>query len=367
MKNLNPQEVTPGFATHPGEILKEELDAREISQSDFAKIIGFQKSQLNEIINGKRGLNAELALLLATALGIEAEFWLNAQKNYELDSARIEKKNQYRLEAIAQMQMVSDSIPYAYLKKQSILSGDPVEDVPKIKTLYNIASLDQLAVQSAGFARYRQSTKFNTDLVNLLGWSKLVEYRAKEIQVGKFDHNKHKALIHDLREIITQNKKTLTKTTACLHDYGIKLVFQEKASKTPVDGMCFWSDGRPAIGMTLRYKRLDNFAFTLFHELGHLYLHLLNDNTANFLDIQGETSEKKARQQEEKEADEFALDHLIPKKDWSAFFEAGLFAEVSVKRFAKAVNIHPAVVWGRISHEQDFYGRKTNLMVDVTE
>ena len=366
MTSLNPHEVTPGFATHPGEILKDELDAREISQSDFAKTIGLQKSQLNEIINGKRGLNAELALTLESALGVEAAFWINAQKNYELDSARIEKKNQYRLEAIALVNMVSDSIPYGYLKKQAVLSGDPVEDVPKIKALYNVTALDEVATQSARFARYRQSQKFATDQVNLLGWSKLVEYKAKALQVNKFDHNKQSALLEELREIITRNKKTLAKTSACLHDYGIKIVFQEKASKTPVDGMCFWSEGRPAIAMTLRYKRLDNFAFTLFHELGHIYLHLLNDNTAQFLDIQGEELQKKSRQLEEKQADDFATDHLIPKKEWTVFFEAGHFAEPAVKRFAKQVQIHPAVVLGRLSHEQGFYARKTKLMVDVT-
>jgi HTH-type transcriptional regulator/antitoxin HigA len=299
-------------------------------------------------------------------LGIEAEFWMNAQKNFELDSARIEKKNQYRIESIAQWNMVCEYVPHAYFKKQLVLSGDPVEDVPKIKALYNVTALDEVAVQSAKFGRYRQSEKLATDQVNLLGWCKLVEYKAKEINVHKFDHTKQTVLLKELREIIKNNKKTLSKTTVCLHDYGIKIVFQEKASKTPVDGMCFWSEGRPAIAMTLRFKRLDNFAFTLFHELGHVYLHLLNDNTANFVDIQGEVLEKKARQLEEKEANDFASENLIPKKDWLPFYEAGNFTEAAVKRFAKQAQIHPAVVLGRISHEQGFYARKTKLMVDVT-
>ncbi len=72
MSALKNKDLTAGYATHPGEMLLDELGARNISQADFAKQIGYQKSQLNEIINGKRGINADLALLLEGALKIDA-------------------------------------------------------------------------------------------------------------------------------------------------------------------------------------------------------------------------------------------------------------------------------------------------------
>ena len=82
------QNLVPETPTHPGEILADELEARNITQKDFAAKIGMQKSQLNEIIKGKRSFNADLALLLEDTLDVSATYWLNAQQGYDLDLAR---------------------------------------------------------------------------------------------------------------------------------------------------------------------------------------------------------------------------------------------------------------------------------------
>jgi len=66
------QNLVPEIPTHPGEILADELEARSITQKDFAGQIGMQKSQLNEIIKGKRSVNAELAILLEDTLHVPA-------------------------------------------------------------------------------------------------------------------------------------------------------------------------------------------------------------------------------------------------------------------------------------------------------
>jgi HTH-type transcriptional regulator/antitoxin HigA len=90
MKTIN--KIVPAYATHPGEIILDELEANGISQVDFAKEIGLKKSQLNKIIKGKRNINADLAIMLENVLGIDAEYWLNAQNQYDLDQARIKEK-----------------------------------------------------------------------------------------------------------------------------------------------------------------------------------------------------------------------------------------------------------------------------------
>ena len=74
--------LIPAFATHPGTILADEMEANEYNQIDLAKLIDIKRSQLNEIIKGKRNINADLALLLEKALGIDADFWMEAQKNF---------------------------------------------------------------------------------------------------------------------------------------------------------------------------------------------------------------------------------------------------------------------------------------------
>jgi HTH-type transcriptional regulator/antitoxin HigA len=363
-KIMNPNEPIPGYATHPGEILKDELDSRNISQSDFAKQIGLQKSQLNEIINGKRGLNADLALLIAESLKIEAEYWMNAQKVYELDMARIEQKSQHRREAIAQWNMVHEFVPVGYYKKQGVITGDPVKDVPIIKEVYNVTSFEEIAGMYANY-RFRKSEKLDTDKVNLMGWVKLVEYKAKSLPVNKFDNRIQSSLIDELRAIIFKNNNVLVRVEQCLKEHGIKIIYQEKSSKTPVDGACFWSQGHPAIGMTLRYKRIDNFAFTLFHELGHVFLHLINNSNVEFIDVADkELNNKKDR--EEREADEFALNNLINEDVWNEFYHSYTHhTDPIIKRFSKQIKVHPAVILGRICHEENNYARRTRISQEI--
>ena len=93
-------QLIPAYATHPGSILLDEIVANGYSQIEFAKLIDINRSQLNEIIKGKRGIHANLALALEKTLKIDANYWLEAQKNYELDMARLEAKNIQLLQKI---------------------------------------------------------------------------------------------------------------------------------------------------------------------------------------------------------------------------------------------------------------------------
>lgn len=74
--------IVPSLPTHPGEILREEIECRGITQTKLAEEIGVKVSLLNELINGKRDFTIEYALMLETALGIDADFWINMQTNY---------------------------------------------------------------------------------------------------------------------------------------------------------------------------------------------------------------------------------------------------------------------------------------------
>ena len=350
------KDIIPSLATHPGCILADEIEANEYSQIDFANLIGLKRSQLNEIIKGKRNVNAELALLLEKALGIDADFWLEAQKNYDLDKARIEEKNKLRLEAIEIWNVIKSFIPVSFFKKEKIISGDPCLDIDTIKAVYQVRNLDQLATMSvqSTFARFKKSTKLKADVVNIMGWVKLVQFRATKANVISFNHESKEELITKLRAILFKNQNVLVTVQKCLSEYGIKLIYQEKGDKTPVDGVSFWSDGNPAIGMTLRHKRLDNFAFTLFHELGHIYEHLINNNQAEFidLDIKNEDDDYK-NSLEEMEANHFAQNYLIPHSDWSRFKKENPFLNVdeAIISFAEQVKIHPSIVRGRVCFE----------------
>lgn len=88
------------IAIHPGEVLKEELESRGISQKDFAKAISISYTMLNEILNGKRSITADFAILVEAALDIPAELWLNMQARYNLQTAKNKKSVKNRFESI---------------------------------------------------------------------------------------------------------------------------------------------------------------------------------------------------------------------------------------------------------------------------
>ncbi len=74
--------LSPIEPTHPGEFLREEIESRGITQTRLAEEIGVKVSLLNELINGKRDFTLEYAMMIEAALGIEADFWMNAQSAY---------------------------------------------------------------------------------------------------------------------------------------------------------------------------------------------------------------------------------------------------------------------------------------------
>ena len=78
---MNQIHYTP---VHPGEVLRDELDEIELTQSALAKHIGVLPKTINEICRGKRGISAEMAMKLSKALGGGPRFWLNLQTNWEI-------------------------------------------------------------------------------------------------------------------------------------------------------------------------------------------------------------------------------------------------------------------------------------------
>ena len=76
------------YPTHPGEVLKDELEERGISQRKFAESIGMGYSVLNEILNGKRPVTTNSALMFEAALDIPADSLLKLQMKYNMHTAR---------------------------------------------------------------------------------------------------------------------------------------------------------------------------------------------------------------------------------------------------------------------------------------
>lgn len=363
--SINIKQLTPSTAIHPGEVLNDELKERGIKQKEFAQLTGIPQTQLNEIIKGKRGVNADVALLIGKVLKMDATVWLSLQSNYELDKAKVNSKNIARIAALDSWQMVKPFIPETYFKKLGILTGNPVQDIPVVKNIYRVQNFDQLAAvySHANFSKFRKSEKLSIDKINLVGWTKLVHYLADQKVVKNFEVRQEGELVKTLNEVFRKNKNTVEKTIQVLAEYGIKLIVQSHPEKCAIDGISFWSNGNPAIGISMRHKRIDNFAFTIMHELGHVFKHLINNNTAEFIDLDKEQNlPEYANGMEEKEANEFASNSLIAIDEWKKFkISNPSFNKSAIVDFAKSHKINPAIVQERYCFDMDFYAIKSSI------
>lgn len=110
LEGVSPQMIAnnlkPYQPTHQGEVLKDELEFRGISQRGLAKELGMSSSVLNEVLNGKRALNTELAMMMEAELGVEAAPLLAMQNAYDMLTAERNVPFMERLKSIRRIAAV---------------------------------------------------------------------------------------------------------------------------------------------------------------------------------------------------------------------------------------------------------------------
>ena len=137
------------------------------------------------------------------------------------------------------------------------------------------------------------------------------------------------------------------------------MVIERHLPGTFLDGAALkLPDDKPVIGLTLRYDRLDYFWFTLFHELGHVLKHLATGKAEGFIDDLKLPAKNKC----ERDADDFARNTLVPKRDWERFVAAGKFDHESVRREAKRMVIDASILARRLRMEQKDFRMLSSLI-----
>ncbi|MCB2059323.1 MAG: XRE family transcriptional regulator [Novosphingobium sp.] len=136
-----------------------------------------------------------------------------------------------------------------------------------------------------------------------------------------------------------------------LRSIGIALVVEKHLPSTLLDGAALATlDGYVIVALTLRYDRLDNFWFTLFHEIGHLKRHIGQGYASIFDD-----TEAPAGSDIEAEADLFAQEALLPTDKWALGVSRFTRTEQAVRTDAKRFGVGPAIIAGRVRREAHDY------------
>jgi len=314
----------------PIEAIKFRMEQQNLSQKDLAPYIG-SRSKVSEVLNRKRNLSLSMIRSLHEGLGIPAEVLIH-QENKSIP----EKQFSYKQFPFTEM---FNRKYFAWFNGNLSKAKDHAEEL--LNHLFN-----GLNIKEAESALYRKSSKTEADPYALFAWRARINAMAGKDEITDFSKDKiNKELLNEIvRLSYFKNGPILVREL--LNKKGIHLIILKHLPKTYVDGAVMFSrEGKPIVCLTLRYNRLDNFWFTLLHELSHVYLHLNNIDDVFFDNLDEEFVEDK-----EKEADVFAQNLLINEKIWKSH-KKSLLQHQNVKvvhELAEELQISPVIIAGRI-------------------
>lgn len=352
--DINPECLSP----HPGTVLLGELNEHDLSQRELAVAIGKTPAVINGIIKGDRDINSEIALLLEVALpgSLKAEDWMRMQCAYDLDKMRKQSELEKRRSDITTWGAMKSMLKLTTVKKRLDFTDDIGKNITMVFEALGVSSLDEFRQKASGLQRqecFKKSDKVTTDPVNLLTWLVIVRHKSNKQKLeAPFRRESIKQLKSQINQVILENSDTYARVEKLCNQYGIKFIKESKLEKVPVDGYSFWIGENPTIVMTGRMDRIDNFAFTLMHELGHIELHLTQNSSDDFVDVEpGKSAQNK--DEKENQANSYATESIWQGEDMHDVFgniQNPFGAAPILKSVARRCRMNPGVVVGQYRH-----------------
>lgn len=322
----------------PVEAIKFRMEQEGLRQRDLVPYLG-SRSRVSEVLRRKRPLSLSMIRALHRGLGIPARVLLQEEDPLQVNGADLDW-SQFPL-----MEMVERNWIDATLEE--------IDDDPEYVMR---AFLKPIGGLSRAAALYRKTDTIRSartmDRYALSAWTARVQIRAlADIHRPPTFDRVRPMLMHELVHLSLAGDGPKLAGEA-LQANGVYLVIEPQLSGTYLDGAALISEsGQAIVGMTLRYDRIDNFWFTLMHELAHIVLHL-DEEVGNFYD---DLDFREPTDRREEEADELASEVLIPQADWKRSPASRLTSAEAALHLANKLDIHPAIVAGRMRHELDNY------------
>jgi HTH-type transcriptional regulator/antitoxin HigA len=323
----------------PVEAILFRMEEQGLRQKDLAEILG-GKNRASEVLAGKRSLTLPMIRALHEKLAIPPELLIREpDAQYEAEDVELDKAAE-RLVAQRGWLPAGDSVS-EWLKRLMAPAGSPV--LLKNTITFGATARTNRTNVWLWLARARQVADSRTSLQgryskDVLG-SELLKYIAR----------------------LSWMDKGPRAAKDFLEERGIVVVIEPHLPKTFLDGAAMLGrSGAPVIGLTLRENRLDNFWFTLIHELVHVWKHL---DPAKCRAIADENIERADDTEAiEREANAFASEILIPSNIWRRSAARLKPSAQSIQALAGELQIHPAIVAGRVRYERKNYSLFSNMV-----
>ncbi|MDN5882513.1 MAG: ImmA/IrrE family metallo-endopeptidase, partial [Nitrosospira sp.] len=201
-----------------------------------------------------------------------------------------------------------------------------------------------------------------------LAWLFRVHQIASELTVPRYSENSLRERIDDLHSLMTDPAE-IRQVPKILEECGVRLVVVESLPNSKIDGVCFWIDNQPVIGMSLRFDRIDNFWFVLRHEIEHvLKKHGRTDEIID--DLEGANSgQGEDLPKEERIANLAAAEFCTPRDQLDSFYQRKhpYISERDIVGFARRLQVHPGVVIGQIHRKTGNYRLLRRYLVNIRE
>jgi len=327
----------PESLPDPIEAIKFRMEQADLKPADLVPYIG-SRSRVSEILSGKRQLTLDMVRALSDGLGIPAKILV---RKPELENSQYENWDPALLKEM-------DSRGYfgsTSFKKNSAS-----------KLLDDFFSIIGNQTQLVGMLRktsYRSSPL--TDRRALTAWSTRILQKAKKIKPPKkYKHGTiDLAFMQGLAKLSMEDDSPI-RAQEFLKKHGIILVIEPHFQKTYLDGaVLLLNKDNPVIGLTLRHDRLDNFWFTLMHELAHISLHYNEGISLFFDEIEG--IKAISLDEKEREADALAEEAILPKAKWEVSPARLIPSAMAANSLAKELGVHAALIAGQIRYKGGKY------------
>lgn len=355
------QAQTLAEAFHPGEFLRDELEARNWSQVEFAEIIGHPVQFVNEVIAGKRGLTLETAKVFGAALGTSAEFWMNLDTAYQLwKSAPVSPR-------VAQQAKLRTNYPVRDMTRRKWIESSEDTQVLEGRLLryFEIESVDD----RPGLAYAAKQSGRPEELSSIqIAWLYRVKHIADTMQVPAFSKRALTSLLTELLAL-REASEAIAHIPPLLAKSGVRLVIVEPLPASKIDGVCLWvGRSSPVIGLSLRFDRIDNFWFVLRHEIEHV----LNEDGKDLpivdsnLDVGALETEGLSRA--ERKANAAAAEFCVPQIAFERFVRrvGTHYSRQEVLEFASSLKVHPGLVVGQLQRRLGRYDLFRPMLVPIT-
>jgi len=329
----------------PLEAIEFAMDQRGLKQKDLVPFIG-SKSKVSEVLAGKRKLTLKMIRALHEGLGIPADTLLK-EAGKELP------------ETLADVDWgkfpVKEMARRGWLKDGEDLMDRAEEAVRNLMARVGQPDCLPTACYRCGISR----TAADIDMYAVQAWLLGVQLKAQHLETtGIYEGNLDETFLSRLARLSMFRDGPL-KAVEYLSSKGIKLIVEPHFPHTRLDGAAILQSGVPVIALTLRHDRIDNYWFTLLHECAHVIKHLSKDNSLILDDFESEAVDER-----EHEANLLARDAVVPIDVW----ESHKISKVRnpkkehVINLANQMEIHPALVAGRIRYERKQYNIFSSLI-----